>query len=87
MTRSRASLRLSAGNGEDPAALDGFRTEVREWLAANVPPDWRREMIDADDGTYIAFQRRWMRTLRAGGYLAPHVPREWGAQASIWRAR
>ncbi|MFL5843511.1 MAG: acyl-CoA dehydrogenase family protein [Solirubrobacteraceae bacterium] len=75
---SALTLRLSAGDGEDAAALDGFRSEVRAWIAENVPGDWRARMTGVPEAEFVTFQRWWMGRLREAGYLAPHIAREWG---------
>jgi alkylation response protein AidB-like acyl-CoA dehydrogenase len=72
------TLRLQAGDGSAQAELDAFRAEVQAWIAAHVPADWRARMTGAPEDEYLEFQRWWMRELRGAGYLAPHVPAEWG---------
>src|SRR6185437_630902 len=55
-----------------------FRQEVRAWLAANAPADWRAEVkSDADMG---AMMRRWQRTLYDGGYVGLTWPAEYGGR-------
>ena len=54
-----------------------FRTEVRGWLAANLPADIRAKVtgyqgLSKDD--YI----RWHKILAAKGWSVPHWPVEWG---------
>ena len=75
---SALTLRLSAGDGEDPVELDAFRAEVRAWIAEHVPADWRARMTGMSEEAYVAFQRGWMRELREAGYLAPHIAQRWG---------
>ncbi|MGE0386048.1 MAG: acyl-CoA dehydrogenase family protein [Gammaproteobacteria bacterium] len=58
--------------------LENFRLQLRDWLQVNVPAGWRDRMTGATDGDFEAFQREWFSTLRSGGWLAPHWPREWG---------
>lgn len=58
--------------------LDVFRTQVRDWLSANLPPDWKNAMLGASEEEHVAFQKSWFRKLRDGGYVAPHWPVEWG---------
>jgi alkylation response protein AidB-like acyl-CoA dehydrogenase len=66
-----------------------FRTEVRSWLAANLPADIRQKVtgyqgLSKDD--YI----RWHKILAAKGWAVPHWPVEWGGtgwnitQRYIW---
>jgi alkylation response protein AidB-like acyl-CoA dehydrogenase len=55
-----------------------FRREVRGWLAANAPKDWRAEInSDADVGLVM---RRWQRTLYDGGFVGLSWPKEYGGR-------
>ena len=55
-----------------------FRHEVRAWLAANAPADWRAEVkSDADMGAVL---RRWQRTLYDGGFVGLSWPAEYGGR-------
>jgi len=58
--------------------LDSFRAEVRRWCEQHVPKGWREEEANASSEKLVEFQRQWRATLEAGGYLAPHWPRELG---------
>lgn len=66
----------------DPIAkrddLDAFRAEIRAWLAARLPKDWRARMADADEDAFVAFQREWFDEMRQVGLSTPHWPRAWG---------
>jgi alkylation response protein AidB-like acyl-CoA dehydrogenase len=55
-----------------------FRDSVRAWLAEHVPEGWAERMASATREEHVAFQRDWLRTLRDGGYAAPHWPKEFG---------
>jgi alkylation response protein AidB-like acyl-CoA dehydrogenase len=72
----------------DPAAeraepsLD-LRSDVRAWCARHVPTDWQQLQSAATSKEYVAFQRWWLRELRAGGYAAPHWPADWGGGFSL----
>ena len=62
---------------------EAFRAEVRSWLDANLPPDWRqagkggyREEEDTD------LQRRWQRRLHDGGWLKLGWPEEAGGRGA-----
>ena len=57
--------------------LNGFRNEVRGWLAANLPQGWRDRMVGADSTTFVAFQREWFATIAAAGYATPHWEKGW----------
>ena len=60
---------------------EAFRSEVRGWLDANLPAEWRhgsaggyREEDDEDT------QREWQRRLYEGGWLTLAWPRERGGR-------
>jgi alkylation response protein AidB-like acyl-CoA dehydrogenase len=59
---------------------EAFRTEVREWLAANLPKENKALGEDEfdDDPASFEFRRDWQRTLGEAGYLAMHWPKEYG---------
>lgn len=63
---------------EEMQELEPFRAQVREWLAAHLPGDWRQRMSGATEEEHVAFQKWWFQQLMSGGYGAPHWPREWG---------
>lgn len=54
--------------------LDSLRAEVRNWLAANAPKDWRGTSTHQD---FFKSQRAWFLKLVEGGYAIPHWPAEW----------
>ncbi len=79
--------------------LDGFREEVRGWLANNCPPEMRGPMGEDDHcfgGRNWRFkneaQRLWLERMAARGWTAPEWPRDYGggglsgAEAAILRA-
>jgi alkylation response protein AidB-like acyl-CoA dehydrogenase len=54
-----------------------FRSEVRQWLAANLPGDLRDKVVTyqpLDRADYI----RWHKILDAKGWSVPNWPAEWG---------
>jgi alkylation response protein AidB-like acyl-CoA dehydrogenase len=54
--------------------LRALRVEVRAWLEANTPTDWRNaETHEA----FVASQRDWFAKLVSAGYAVPHWPAEW----------
>jgi alkylation response protein AidB-like acyl-CoA dehydrogenase len=57
-----------------PANDQEFRLQVREWLAANFPPELRFPTRRLDFRQAMA----WHRTLAAKGWVAPGWPREYG---------
>ncbi len=54
---------------------ENFREEVRGWLAANAPKDWRT--ADTTHEEFAASQRAWFAKLVEGGFANPHWPAEW----------
>jgi alkylation response protein AidB-like acyl-CoA dehydrogenase len=60
---------------ESQLELDELRKEVRGWLAANAPRDWREVCTDQD--AFVDTQRDWFRKLVQAGYATPHWPKEW----------
>jgi len=63
---------------EELKALSPFRDKVRDWLRNHLPQDWKQRMLGASEEEYVDFQKSWFRTMRDGGYIAPHWPVEWG---------
>jgi len=57
---------------------DAFRTEVREWLAANVPTG----QLDHFDATREGFEahREWEKTLKSGDWGMVTWPKEYGGR-------
>lgn len=55
--------------------LTAFRQEVRAWLEANLPRNWREACGDQDG--FVDMQRSWFAKLVEGGYAVPHWPAEW----------
>jgi alkylation response protein AidB-like acyl-CoA dehydrogenase len=58
--------------------LDAFRGEVRGWLEATVPQNWRTSMQGAQTAQFVAFQTWWLNQLRSVGLATAHWPRDWG---------
>lgn len=59
---------------------DQFRSEIRQFLASNLPPDWDGTSIDEADAAAIT--RSFTRKLAARGWLAMAWPKEYGGQAA-----
>ncbi|MFT4027869.1 MAG: acyl-CoA dehydrogenase family protein [Novosphingobium sp.] len=55
--------------------LDRLRQEVRAWLDANKPRDWRALSRTQED--FVKTQRDWFQALVKGGYAIPHWPAKW----------
>jgi alkylation response protein AidB-like acyl-CoA dehydrogenase len=56
-------------------ALDTLRQEVRLWLEANAPRDWRDHCTTHE--AFVDLQRSWFATLAKGSYAVPHWPAGW----------
>jgi alkylation response protein AidB-like acyl-CoA dehydrogenase len=65
-------------------AAEEFRTDLRTWLAANVPP----EISDPDFAGFdaldeeVAFLRAWQARLAEGRWVGAHWPREYGGRGA-----
>jgi alkylation response protein AidB-like acyl-CoA dehydrogenase len=59
--------------GTEP--LESLRREVRGWLEANAPKDWRAACTN--HAAFLDTQRSWFAKLAEGGYAVPHWPAEW----------
>src|SRR2546422_5709045 len=60
-----------------------FRAELREWLAANSPGDWRKiraELKNRD--AQAAFLIDWQRKLHAAGYVGLQWPAAYGGRGA-----
>src|ERR1700736_549626 len=65
------------------AAEEAFRQEVRGWLEANLPAEWRHKGVGGyreDEETDL--QRQWQRRLHEAGWLKLAWPREAGGRAA-----
>jgi alkylation response protein AidB-like acyl-CoA dehydrogenase len=66
--------------------LETFRTETRDWLQANCPPEMRQPLRSEDDvcwgGRSWTFssdaQREWLQLMAERGWTVPDWPREYG---------
>ena len=64
----------------DPG-LDAFRTELRDWLAANVPEDVRPEnAARLPEGERVRRLRAWQRKLAEARWVGITWPREYGGR-------
>jgi alkylation response protein AidB-like acyl-CoA dehydrogenase len=54
-----------------------FRSEVRDWLAANLPKDIRDKVVNYQHLSKEDFLR-WHKILAKKGWAVPHWPVEWG---------
>ncbi|MEU9410863.1 acyl-CoA dehydrogenase family protein [Streptomyces sp. NPDC048281] len=62
-----------------PPQTEAFRTEVRSFLAEELPPDWKG-VGALDEEPARAFARDWRRRLAGRGYLSLTWPEEYGGR-------
>jgi alkylation response protein AidB-like acyl-CoA dehydrogenase len=68
-----------------PADAEAFRTEIRTWLADNLPKGWmeavdRGEVFEMDPEARKAFNETWPSKLFAGGWICATWPTEYGGK-------
>lgn len=56
-------------------ALDTLRSDIRDWLSANAPCDWRSSAATHEQ--FVAQQRAWFEKLVNAGFAIPHWPERW----------
>ncbi len=66
------------------AEHERFRTELREWLGAQVKRPWSQECADPalDADALVAIRRDFQRSLNDAGYLGMDWPEEWGGRGA-----
>jgi alkylation response protein AidB-like acyl-CoA dehydrogenase len=74
----RVPAACAAAAGDPPA--EGFRAEVRAWLAGTPRPAGLRDYGQTPTAADIAAGREWQRILAAAGYACLHWPRRWGGR-------
>ena len=60
--------------GDEPA----FRQEIRDWLAENMPANWRSEWQKVRGSALKTEIVKWLEARRKVGLGTPHWPKEWG---------
>jgi len=64
-----------------------FRSTVREFLAANLPPDWEQLAHGPGSPEQTRFSKEFCAKLAHAGLLVPHWPARWGGRdADPWTA-
>jgi alkylation response protein AidB-like acyl-CoA dehydrogenase len=62
---------------------ESFRGEVKSWLDANLPREWRHRGVGGyREEEDESIQREWQRRLYEGGWLKLEWPREFGGRAA-----
>ena len=59
------------------ATIANLRTEIHQWLAQNLPDDWRERQRGDDIDGFLKMQREWFGKLVEAGYATPHWPAQW----------
>jgi alkylation response protein AidB-like acyl-CoA dehydrogenase len=77
MGKSRSVTEETTVDLSYSAEESSFRSEVREWLDANLPTDIRDKVVNYH-GLSKDDYLRWHRILAAKGWSVPHWPVEWG---------
>jgi alkylation response protein AidB-like acyl-CoA dehydrogenase len=57
-----------------------FRTEIRDWLAENLPEGWGDETFEMSPDERKAFNEQWPKKLYAGGWICATWPKEYGGK-------
>jgi alkylation response protein AidB-like acyl-CoA dehydrogenase len=60
--------------------LDEYRSEIREWLAAHSPENWREALQASSESDVVSFYQDWARKLHDAGHLVAHWPAEYGGR-------
>lgn len=58
-----------------------FRTELREWLVANLPQPFEGGKSEEERG-YFEYLKKWQRTVYDGGWAGLSWPREYGGRGA-----
>jgi len=64
------------------ASVEAFRTELRAWLAANVPGDLQSSAAALPEPERVRRLRAWQQHLAAARWIAIHWPVEYGGRAA-----
>jgi len=63
---------------------EAFRTHVRSWLKANMPPEWSERLVASSDiprPEAYELLRRWQRQLYEAGFIGLTWPKEYGGRS------
>jgi alkylation response protein AidB-like acyl-CoA dehydrogenase len=66
---------------------EGFRSELRSWLDANLPARERRnrfalEFMHSEAGEEWDWRVAWHKKMHAAGWVAVHWPKEYGGRGA-----
>ncbi len=63
-----------------PPEAETFRTEIRQWLEANLPEGWFDPGFEQSPGERAEFNRTWTQRLFEGGWICAGWPVEYGGR-------
>ena len=59
---------------------EAFRTEIRDWLTANLPAGWGDDSFEMTPDERNEFNEQWPKKLFAGGWICATWPKEYGGK-------
>jgi alkylation response protein AidB-like acyl-CoA dehydrogenase len=63
-----------------PADAEAFRTEITDWLHANLPSGWFEPGFEMSVDERRRFNEEWPKKLYAGGWICATWPKEYGGK-------
>ncbi|MEM8619904.1 MAG: acyl-CoA dehydrogenase family protein [Actinomycetota bacterium] len=63
-----------------PTEAEDFRTEIRQWLHANLPDGWFHDGFELDGAARQEFNATWPQKLFEGGWICATWPEEYGGK-------
>jgi len=63
-----------------PADAEAFRSEIRDWLVANLPAGWLESGFEMSDEQRATFNAEWPKRLFEGGWICATWPTEYGGK-------
>lgn len=57
--------------------LAALRARVRDWVSANLPPDWRQSVTGCEVEDFVGFQKDWFAKVAEAGFANAHWSAEW----------
>ena len=63
-----------------PEEAEAFRTEIRQWLADNLPKGWGEPGFSMSPEARAAFNEQWPSKLYEGGWICATWPTEYGGK-------
>ncbi|MBU3718898.1 MAG: acyl-CoA dehydrogenase, partial [Actinobacteria bacterium] len=73
-------MRMSPMDMSYSPEAEAFRSEIREWLVANLPKGWGEPGFDLSPEARKEFNENWPRKLYEGGWICATWPKEYGGK-------